>query len=111
MDSFEKELPNAPDAERAIVGAFLVNPNLACDNIASLLNNDFYNTTHRTIIAAMREMVDSGDEVDPVLLMEHLRAKGVSNITSALLHDLTYGIPAQLPLDRFISNRSKRSRV
>lgn len=109
MDSFEKELPNAPDAERAIVGAFLVNPNLAYDNIASLHNNDFYNTTHRIIIAALREMIDSGEEVDLVLLMEHLRAKGVSNITSSLLNDLTYGMPTQLRLDRYIKQVKEKA--
>lgn len=69
------ELPHAVDAERAVLGALLLNNDLFTQ-IGHILKNDFfYNTRHRLLYDHMQGLYDKG-HVDPVLLAQRLSDGG-----------------------------------
>jgi hypothetical protein len=111
MNSIEKELPNAPDAERAIVGALIINPDLAHDTIPNLCVDDFYNSINKAILIGIREMLDAGDEIDPVLLAGNLRDKGTVHDPFSVINDLTYGLPHVLRLHPYIRRVKEKARA
>lgn len=93
--SFERSLPNSSEAERAILGAILLDNGLIAQAIEVLYSDDFYVPSHRKIFAAMARLFERGDEIKPILIGEELKKEnsleavgGVSFITN-----LTYGLP------------------
>lgn len=67
-------LPYSPEAEQAVLGAVLMDPE-ALPRVAEILPSGeyFYVTTHRTIYAAMMAMFTAGKAVDIVTLLETLK--------------------------------------
>ena len=93
--SFERALPNSSDAERAILGATLLDNGLISQAIEQLKPEDFYVPSHRRIFVAMIALFERGAEINPILIGEELKKEnalesvgGVSFITN-----LTYGLP------------------
>lgn len=94
--TFEKALPNSSEAERAILGAILLDNSLVSQAVEQLRPEDFYVPSHRKIFAAMVKLFErGGSEINPVLIGEELKKEnaleavgGVSFITN-----LTYGLP------------------
>ena len=87
-------LPSSPDAERAILGAVLLD-NSAWQQVESLKPELFSLDSHRRIFLAMHEMIQEGTAIDLVTLSEYLLSKeqldaigGASYISS-----LTDGLP------------------
>ncbi len=74
------ELPQLPshdsDAERAILGALLLDPERL--SVAQDLVNeaDFYHPTHRIIFHAMRRLADGNEPIDQVTLTHQLKRDG-----------------------------------
>jgi replicative DNA helicase len=63
-----RRLPHNVDAERALLGAILVN-NAAFERIAEFLEADhFAYEPHRRVFAACRQLIEGGQLVDPVIL-------------------------------------------
>jgi replicative DNA helicase len=94
-DAFERALPNSSEAERAILGAILLDNGLINQAIEQLGASDFYVPSHRRIYTAMIALFERGAEINPVLIGEELKKEsalesigGVSFITN-----LTYGLP------------------
>lgn len=69
-----KHMPNNPNAERASLGAILLDPDLM--TAIELQPGDFYNETHRAIFEAMRSLWDSGMPVDFALVQDELDRVG-----------------------------------
>jgi hypothetical protein len=93
--SFERALPNSSEAERAILGAILLDNGLISQAIEQLKPEDFYVPSHRRIFVAMIALFERGAEINPILIGEELKKEnalesvgGVSFITN-----LTYGLP------------------
>ena len=93
--SFERALPNSAEAERAILGAVLLDNGLISQAIEQLRPEDFYVPSHRRIFVAMIALFERGAEINPILIGEELKKEnalesvgGVSFITN-----LTYGLP------------------
>src|SRR5215468_5827258 len=93
--SFERSLPNSSEAERAILGAVLLDNGLISQAIEQLRPEDFYVPSHRRIFVAMIALFERGAEINPILIGEELKKEnsleavgGVSFITN-----LTYGLP------------------
>jgi replicative DNA helicase len=91
----ERPLPNSPEAERAILGAVLLDNALISQGIELLKAEDFYVPSHRRIFQAMISLFEHGSEINPILIGEELRRDsalesvgGISFITN-----LTYGLP------------------
>src|SRR5687767_1176229 len=92
---FERALPNSSEAERAILGATLLDNGLISQAIEQLKPEDFYVPSHRRIFVAMIALFERGAEINPILIGEELKKEnalesvgGVSFITN-----LTYGLP------------------
>src|SRR6185503_8387293 len=93
--AFERALPNSSEAERAILGAILLDNGLISQAIESLEPSDFYVPSHRYVFEAMLDLFGKGSEINPILIGEELkklnRLESVGGISA--INDLTYGLP------------------
>ena len=72
----ERMPPYSEEAEMAVLGSVLIEPN-RLDDVASWLDaDDFYDVSHRTIYLELRTMFDDGRKVDRQLFFQHLRDVG-----------------------------------
>jgi hypothetical protein len=65
-------MPQSPDAERAVLGAILVNNHAFYRVIGTIDTPDFFKDSHRTIFATMRRMAEQSQEIEPLTLKEEL---------------------------------------
>jgi replicative DNA helicase len=91
----ERPLPHSADAERAILGAILLDNSLVNQAIELLRPDDFYVRAHQFVFRAMINLSERGSEINPILLGEELRREGVLEQTGgvAFISELTYGLP------------------
>lgn len=94
------ELPANVDAEKAILGAMLLD-NLV--NVADVEADCFSLESHRHIWTAMDALMKAGKSVDIVTLAEHL-GEGVKEIGGvAYLAGLTEGLPRRLAVGEYVA--------
>lgn len=100
---FERALPNSSEAERAVLGAILLNNDLIGQTVETLKAEDFYVPSHRRIVTAMAWLFEHGREISPILIGEELKKEaaleavgGVSFITN-----LTYGLPHSTNIEHY----------
>jgi len=84
-------MPQSPDAERAVLGAVLINNHAFYRVIGTVDTEDFFKDAHRTIFATMRRMAEQSREIEPLTLKEELakhalldQVGGVAYISSLL---------------------------
>lgn len=109
----DEDVLQADEAEKAVLGALLIDPTLS---LGSLTSSDFYRPAHATIYAAIREAVDSGERVDQLVVMETLRAHGeLLKVGGApYLHTLEASVPTVGNAGyyaRVVQQASKRRRL
>lgn len=71
------EIPESPDAERAVLGAILIDQDALGLVIERLRPEHFYVEKNRIIYQAMLDLDNSGNEPDVVSVTEHLRQAGL----------------------------------
>jgi replicative DNA helicase len=69
--------PQSLEAERAVLGAILLEPPLLPRAIELLISDDFYKDSHRRIFDAMVKLFERGDTPDVITVMEELRRQGI----------------------------------
>ena len=91
----ERPLPHSGEAERAILGAIILDNGLVNQAIELLRPEDFYIRAHQFIFRAMIGLSERGAEINPILLGEELRREGALEQTGGLAYvsELTYGLP------------------
>lgn len=91
----ERPLPNSSDAERAILGAIILDNALISQAIELLKPEDFYVPPHRRVFLAMIGLFEHGSEINPILIAEELRREGEVESVGGLsfISNLTYGLP------------------
>ncbi len=91
----EKPLPNSSEAERAILGAILLDNALVNQAIELLKPEDFYVPSHRRIFLTMIALSERGSEINSILISEELRRAGELESVGGLtfITNLTYGLP------------------
>jgi replicative DNA helicase len=101
---FERPKPHSPEAERAILGAILLENILIFIARESLKVDDFYVISHRRIYQAMLALIEQKQPINPVLIAEELRRTGhlepvggVSFITN-----LTHGLPYSTNIEHYV---------
>lgn len=89
--TLEKSLPHSPEAERAVLGAVLVDNRLFDQAAEMLTRDDFYSEGHRRIYDTMAALSAASRAIDTVTLIEELQKDfdlesigGVSYIASLL---------------------------
>ncbi len=92
---FERALPNSAEAERAILGAILLDNGLISQAIEQLRAEDFYVPSHRRIFTAMIALFERGAEINPILIGEELRKENALESVGGFtfITGLTYGLP------------------
>jgi replicative DNA helicase len=69
--------PQSLEAERAVLGAILLEPNLLPRAVELLTPEEFYKEAHRKIFAAMIQLFERGEAPDTIMVAETLRREGV----------------------------------
>ncbi|MFN2530847.1 MAG: replicative DNA helicase [Pyrinomonadaceae bacterium] len=92
---FERSLPNSSEAERAILGAILLDNGLIAQAIELLRSEDFYVPSHRRIFLAMIALFERGSEINPILIGEELKKENALETVGGIsfITNLTYGLP------------------
>lgn len=70
----EIEIPHARDAEQVILGSVLLYPDVVLQAVETLKPEDLFLTSHRIIYRRMLEIAEQGGVVDPITLLESLKA-------------------------------------
>ena len=87
-------LPANIDAEKAILGAILLDNDLF-EAAATLAPDDFFLDSHRVIFRCIAGMLAEGETVDPVTLVDTMRARGelnqIGSTPTAYINDLNAG--------------------
>src|SRR6185295_17526518 len=92
---FERALPNSAEAERAILGAILLDNGIISQAIEQLKAEDFYVPSHRRIFLAMIALFEKGAEINAILIGEELRKENALESAGGFtfITNLTYGLP------------------
>ncbi|HEX7709241.1 MAG TPA: replicative DNA helicase [Thermoanaerobaculia bacterium] len=70
--ALDRPMPQSPDAERAVLGAILINSHVFYRVLGTIDTGDFFRDAHRTIFATMRRMAEQSREIEPLTLKEEL---------------------------------------
>jgi replicative DNA helicase len=70
--SLDRQMPQSPDAERAVLGAILINNHAFYRVIGTIDTEDFFRDAHRTIFATMRRMAERSQDIELLTLKEEL---------------------------------------
>ena len=84
-------------AERAVLGAILLNPAVAAQALPLLKPNHFYRPWHGRLLEAAQALHAAGEPVDPVSVHAALRRRGDRGVegrhTGVLIHDIISAVP------------------
>lgn len=75
-DVSDRTPPHDEHVERQVLGSILIDPEVIDDVIPLLRAEDFYVDAHRRLYRQMIEMHANAEQMDPVLLTDHLRRHG-----------------------------------
>ena len=62
--SLDRQMPQSPDAERAVLGSILINNHAFYRVIGTINTEDFFRDAHRTIFATMRRMAERSQDIE-----------------------------------------------
>ena len=102
MKAKPHHLPHSVDAEKAVLGAVLLDNN-AFDQAKALGPADFFLESHRSIFVVMRELCGEGIPIDLVTLAEELYRREEMNAIGgpAYLSSLTDGLPKLSSIEHY----------
>ena len=72
--------PNSKDAERAVLGCILINPDAISKSIQIINNKDFYNKANRIIYENMLQMTEQNKQIDYITILEYLKKNKQLNL-------------------------------
>ena len=77
MDELQtRQMPQALDAEQAVLGSILIDSRCVADVIGMLRPEDFYLQQNRDLFEAVYSMFNFSQVIDPVTVLEKLREMG-----------------------------------
>lgn len=109
----EKPLPSSEEAERAILGAILLDPNVL-DSVAMVISpEDLYSPLHRRVFAAMITLSKRGASIDPILIGEELKREGSLDSIggTTVITNLTFGLPHFANVGPYIETVKDKARL
>ncbi|QTA38649.1 replicative DNA helicase [Thermosipho ferrireducens] len=72
-----KTPPHSIEAEQAVIGSILIDPE-AIESVISILNfSDFYDSKNREIFKVIEELYDESAPIDVITICDRLRTKGI----------------------------------
>jgi replicative DNA helicase len=111
--SLERGMPASPDAERSILGAILLDNEHFHEAAEKLLAEDLSLDSHRRIYARMSELMQRGQAVDLVTLVEELaRRKEIESVGGvAYIASLTEGLPRRISIREYVDIVQEKSKL
>lgn len=108
----QREFPHNLDAERAVIGAVLIENNIP-DTLSDLEPPHFYREGHRKIWAAMKELSSDGTRIDIILLSEALESTGDLKLAGgvAYLSSVTDAVPITTNAPRYAEIIIEKARL
>ena len=76
---FAQKVPYSVEAEQAVIGSMLIDPNCIPKVIEAVVDSDFYIETNRLIFSTMSFMFTSGQIIDPITVMDEMKVMGYKN--------------------------------
>ncbi|MEW6088641.1 MAG: replicative DNA helicase [bacterium] len=72
-----EKLPQNIEAEQAVIGSMILDPEAVGKVVEILKENDFYRSSHKKIFSAVLELFEQNQPVDLIILTENLRKKNL----------------------------------
>lgn len=93
--TFERQLPHSAEAERAVLGSILLNPELIHQARTDLLPEQFYIPSNRRVFEVMLKIDSRESEVNHVLVCEELATDGSLHSVggTGFVIGLAHGLP------------------
>jgi len=109
--SLEKTLPNNLEAERAVLGAVLLDDKAFLAVFESLKPEDFYLDGHRKIFGCMLHLLSVSRPIDLITLKEELQKANELEVAggAAYLAGLTDGLPRALNIEHYATIVKEKS--
>ncbi len=76
MENLSRPLPQTDEAEKAVLGAVLIDNSSIHEVLEILLPDDFYKDAHRKIFQSMIDLEQKSEPIDVLTLYEFLKSKG-----------------------------------
>lgn len=89
------DMPHNLEAEQALLGCLLLDPEVQNEIIPTLRSDDFYDERHKNIFNSMNELNRLNQPVDLVTVMDNLDKNGVLNSSGGL--DYITGLTSVMP--------------
>jgi replicative DNA helicase len=72
-----RRLPYSPEAEQAVLGSVLIDPDCISQVIDILSAADFFVPENRKIFETLYSMFTNARRIDPVVVLDELKSRGV----------------------------------
>ncbi len=113
VDHLNNDVPQAPDSERALIGALLLDPSQIVKVCERIKPSHIYRPSHRLPFEALVSLDERGIRVDPIQLIEELRQRGTLDKVGGaafVAEQFIGGLPAQIDdhIDRVIEAAIRR---
>ena len=72
-----RQVPHSIEAEQAVLGSILIDPQCLPEIVESLTERDFYGKVNREIYATVYRMFTFGETVDPMTVLDQMKRNGV----------------------------------
>lgn len=104
-------LPHDGFAERALLGAMLINNKYVNEVFSQINSDDFFRDAHKIIAASINRLCDSGGNADIVTVAGHLESTRELKFVGGYeyLSSLLDGVPENLNIEDYISTVKDRS--
>lgn len=86
--------PHSLDAEQAVLGSLLINPDSILGVVEILKSQDFYRSAHKIIYQAIISLFDKAEPVDVVTVAQEMEEAGTLELLGGktYLHELALGV-------------------
>ncbi len=103
MSNIDRLPPHSLEAEEAVLGSLLIDPDVIFEVSTFLKPESFYSETHRWVYEAIIELYDKRIPLDFITLAEILRAKGQLETIGGegLLIDLLNAVPTSINAEAY----------
>ncbi|MEK3884277.1 replicative DNA helicase [Paenibacillus sp. PL2-23] len=100
---FDRVPPQNMEAEQAVIGAILLQPEALITAMERVRSEDFYSSGHQRIYEAMIELAEANQPVDLVTLTAHLQDQGLLEETGGVsyLAKLANAVPTAANVDYY----------
>lgn len=111
MEICAKVPPHSDEAERAVIGALLLDSHRIDEVLDIVMPHDFYFSHHQTIFSEIVDLHKNGKPIDPVLLISKLDTKldRIVNHTSCYIYEMANSTPSPdnvIPYAEIVRERS-----